>query len=66
MLDFVFSRRVPCAQEILLYNKSVGQQHRTRTKRKRRLAYLKRKKKATRSKRRESPKARSKKESAAS
>jgi hypothetical protein len=47
------------------YNKSVGQQHRVRSKRKRRKAYLKRKKKTSRSKRRESAKTRSKKEPAA-
>jgi hypothetical protein len=46
------------------YNKSVGQQHRVRSKRKRRKAYLKRKKKTLRSKQRESPKQRSKKEPA--
>jgi hypothetical protein len=44
------------------YNKRVGQQHRVRSKRKRRKAYLKRKKKTLRSKQRESPKLRSKKE----
>jgi hypothetical protein len=47
------------------YNKGVGQQHRVRAKRKRRRAYLKRKKKTLRSKQRESPKQRSKKEPAA-
>jgi hypothetical protein len=46
------------------YNKSVGQQHRVRSKRKRRKAYLKRKKKTSRSKERESAKTRSKKEPA--
>lgn len=65
MLDFVFSARPTCALQISPYNKSVGQQHRARSKRKRRKAYLKRKKKATRSKRRESPKPRGKKEPAA-
>ncbi|PYL34977.1 MAG: hypothetical protein DMF35_03600 [Verrucomicrobia bacterium] len=35
------------------YNKRVGQQHRVRSKRKRRKAYLKRKKKTLRSKQRE-------------
>ncbi|PYL52923.1 MAG: hypothetical protein DMF29_09850 [Verrucomicrobia bacterium] len=47
------------------YSKSVGQQHRVRSKRKRRQAYLKRKKKTTRSKQRESPRQRSRKEPAA-
>jgi hypothetical protein len=60
---------IPChllAHSVLRpYNKGVGQQHRVRAKRKRRRAYLKRKKKTLRSKQRESPKQRSKKEPAA-
>jgi len=43
----------------------MGQQHRVRTKRKRRLAYLERKKVKQRSTRRETPKTKSKKSAAA-
>jgi len=46
------------------YKTSVGQQHRVRAKRKRRNAYLKRKKAATKSMRREASKAKSRKQPA--
>jgi hypothetical protein len=60
----VFARHLLAREVLPAYNKSVGQQHRVRSKRKRRKAYLKRKRKTLRSKRRESPKQRSKKEPA--
>jgi hypothetical protein len=43
----------------------MGQQHRVRTKRKRRLAYLQRKKASVRTARRETPKTKTKKQAAA-
>jgi hypothetical protein len=63
ILDLLYFCVTLLAHEVLRpYNKSVGQQHRVRTKRTRRKAYLKRKKKTLRSKRRESSKPRAKKE----